>query len=199
MSSPRGSGGTPPDVFDSTSPLKKAVESDLQPMDLFCPPDKVSDPKKDDVDSASVDSSDQEESSSTDQLVPVYECRKVKDIVFASSIILARVNIDVKKPELINAIVSDFSQQAVPFVSEYMDELHSSRKGRRPYPMDPEIWAIEQKITKTIKTMEAEFPNNPNWKRHLEDLDYLYIQLFRSVQFHPRLRHPGGVHHVTLK
>lgn len=168
-------------------------------MDLFCPPDENSDPEKEVVDPASVDSSDQEESISTDQLIPVYECRKVKDVVFASSIILARVNIDVKKPELINAIVSDFSQQAVPFVSEYMDELHSSRKGRRPYPMDPEIWAIEQKITKTIKTMEMEFPNNPNWKKHLEDLDYLYIQLFRSVQYHPRLRHPGGVHHVTLK
>jgi ABC-type multidrug transport system fused ATPase/permease subunit len=58
---------------------------------------------------------------------------------------------------------------------------------------------IEKKITKVIKTMETEFPNNPNWKKHLEDLDYLYIQLFRSVQYHPRLRHPGGVHHVTLK
>ncbi len=199
MSSPRGSGETPPDVFDSNSPLKKDLESDLQAMDLFCPLDKNSDSKEDVVDSASVDSSDQEESSSTDQLVPVYECRKVKDIVFASSIILARVNFDVKKPELINAIVSDYSRQAVPLISEYMDELHSSRKGRRPYPMNREVWEIERRISQVIKAMESESPVDLQWNEHLEELDNLYVRLFIGVQRHPRLKHPGGVHHINLK
>lgn len=148
------------------------------------------------VDVAPVDTPAKEVNS---KIISIYECRKAKDIVFASSIILARINFDVTNPSLINAIVSEFSKQAVPMISEYMDELASSRKGRRPFPFFPEIFTIEQQITKTLKNMEAEYPKSKDWNKHMEKLDFLYIRLFDNVQKHPRLKHPGGVHHLNLK
>ncbi len=135
-------------------------------------------------------------------ILPVYGCRRVKDVVFASSVILARLKFDVvKNMGVMQSVIGGYSQEASVLVCEYMDEIEAWKThGRQPYPMDPMIFQIESSITSILKEMDTLYPTqDPSlWNDRMEVLDKLYIELFDRVQRHPRVKNPGGVHHMQL-